>query len=161
MKCGLKSMSRFNMDVKTLNNGVMDVKILNNGVNVVRGTGKKKSCSAVKFGMARDEDAWGAKMVQEEKILLHPLEGDWSAMFNIVCSSGPPSRVRRENSGNKSLAFAREKNDPQCQFFFFFLWEEGLNSMFSFLAPSCCNASLCGRAGWRADNESAEMWLLI
>lgn len=28
---------------------------------------KKKSCSAVKFGMARDEDAWGAKMgaVQE------------------------------------------------------------------------------------------------
>lgn len=54
------------------------------------------------------------------KILLHPLEGDWLAMFNIVCSSGPPSRVRRENSGNKSLAFAREKNDPQCQFFFFF-----------------------------------------
>lgn len=53
------------------------------------------------------------------KILLHPLRGDWSAMFNIVCSSGPPSRVRRENSGNKSLAFAREKNDPQCQFFFF------------------------------------------
>lgn len=55
------------MDVKTLNNGVMDVKILSNGVNVVRGTSKKKSCSAVKFGMARDEDAWGAKMgaVQE------------------------------------------------------------------------------------------------
>lgn len=42
MKYGLKSMSKFNMDVKTLNSGAMDVKILKNGVNAVRGRGKKK-----------------------------------------------------------------------------------------------------------------------
>lgn len=77
MKCGLKSMSRFNMDVKTLNNGVVDFKILNKGVNVVRGRGKKK-CSAVKFGMARDEDAWGAKMGAVQENPPAPTEGGLS-----------------------------------------------------------------------------------
>lgn len=49
-------MSRFNMDVKTLNNGVMDVEILNNGVNVVRGTGEKKKLFCCKVW---DGKGWG------------------------------------------------------------------------------------------------------
>lgn len=77
--------------------------------------GESKICSALKFGTAfllgEQRCEWWRKM------LLHPLRRDWSVVFNTVCSSGPPSQAQHESRGNKSLAFAKEKSDPQCQFF--------------------------------------------
>lgn len=153
-------MSRFSMDVKTLNNGVMDVKILNNGVNVARGWGKKKI-------LLKSLRWQGLRMLEEQrwelcrKILLHPLRGIEHPCSILCVAQVLPPEYSVKAVEIKAWLLLRKRMTHNVTFFFFFLWEEGLNSMFSFLTPSYCNASLCGQAGWRADNESAEMWLLI
>lgn len=154
MKCGLKSRSRFNMDVKTLSNGVMDVKILNNGKK------PHKFCCKV-----WDDEGWGCLGSKDGICAGKSSCTHWGGIeqpCSILCAAQVlPPEYSVKAVEIKAWLLLRKRMTHNVNFFFFLMWEEGLNSMFSFLAPSCCSASLCGRAGWRADNESAEMWLLI